>query len=172
MGLIVLAIHEYIVRESKIPASNFVEIQGRKHLELLDINIFKTNTNGILLKESKTTVKITMDYFEEFLKTHGVKIYARINQKNEAENAGLTLPDIEYLLFGNPTKGSELMMLDPLIALDLPLKLIAWSDKDGKTRIAFNEGSFIAGRYGINADGDSPLNLESMISYVLKNIIP
>lgn len=130
------------------------------------------NTKGILIKESKAPVKITMDYLEEFLKTHGAKIYARIDQQKEARDAGVSLPALEYLLFGNPSKGSQLMALNPVIALDLPLKLICWTETDGNTRVAFNEGSFIADRHGLKADNDSPLNLESMVSYVLKNIIP
>ena len=130
------------------------------------------NTNGIVIKGSKVSVNVTLDYIEGFLKTHGAKIYARIDQQKEARDAGVFLPPLEYLLFGNPSKGSQLMALNPLIALDLPLKVIGWTDKDGRTWIAFNQGSFIAERYAMKADGDSPLNLDSMVSYVLKNLIP
>jgi uncharacterized protein (DUF302 family) len=122
---------------------------------------------GILIRRSNVSVKETIDRFEEFLIKRGAIIYARIDQKAEALKAGLDLLPLEYLLFGNPVKGAQLMQTNPLIALDLPLKLIVWTDGEGKTWVAFNDGLFISSRYDMLMDQDSPLNLDPLVSHVL-----
>jgi uncharacterized protein (DUF302 family) len=122
---------------------------------------------GVLIRQSSAAVKETMDRFEEFLIKRGAIIYARIDQRAEALKAGLDLHPLEYLLFGNPVKGAQLMQINPLIALDLPLKLIVWTDGEGKTWVAFNDGSFISSRYDMLMDQDSPLNLDPLVSHVL-----
>ena len=52
------------------------------------------------------------------------------------------------------------MAVNPLISLDLPLKVVA-----------FNDPLFISSRYSITLGQDSPLNLQPMIEYILKNEI-
>jgi uncharacterized protein (DUF302 family) len=122
---------------------------------------------GVLIRRSNVSVKETIDRFEEFLIKRGAIIYARIDQRAEALKAGLDLLPLEYLLFGNPVKGAQLMQTNPLIALDLPLKLIVWTDGEGKTWVAFNDGFFISSRYDMLKDQDSPLNLDPLVSHVL-----
>ena len=40
-------------------------------------------------------------------------------------------------MFGSPVAGTPLMQNDPLLALDLPLKVLVWED-DGKTRLDYD----------------------------------
>jgi uncharacterized protein (DUF302 family) len=56
----------------------------------------------------------------------GITIFARIDQKIEAEKVGLSLHPTQLLLFGNPQTGTPLMVAEPAIALELPLKALAW----------------------------------------------
>lgn len=132
------------------------------------INMANTNAQGILLRKSNTSVRDTMDLLERSLKERGATIYLRIDQQAEALKAGIDLPPLEYLLFGNPGKGAGLMTCSPLIALDLPLKIICWQDHEEKTRIAFNDQEYIARRHGFDPTPDSPLNLVPLIDQILK----
>jgi len=60
-----------------------------------------------------------------------VKLFATIDHSGEAERAGLTLRDTKLLVFGNPAAGTPLMQEKPLIAVDLPLKVLVWQDEVG-----------------------------------------
>jgi uncharacterized protein (DUF302 family) len=42
------------------------------------------------------------------------------------------------LLFGNPEAGTPLMVAQPTIALDLPLKVLAWEAADGNVWLSYN----------------------------------
>jgi uncharacterized protein (DUF302 family) len=55
-----------------------------------------------------------------------------------ARTVGLELPDEVVLVFGSPTAGTPLMQADPRAGIDLPLRILVWSD-DGGTRVAFRD---------------------------------
>ena len=121
------------------------------------------NPEGVITRESKYSVKETIDRLQEFLQQHGATIYARIDQQAELQKLGLNLSPLEYLLFGNPKAGGVLMAENLLVALDLPLKVIAWEDAEKKVWISYNEGTYIEKRYALSHTENSPINLDPLI---------
>ena len=59
------------------------------------------NPKGIIAQASPYSVSETIDRLVEFLKQHGVTIYARIDQQSEVQKAGREVLPLEFLLFGN-----------------------------------------------------------------------
>ena len=82
--------------------------------------------NGIISQPSPYSVTETVDRLEAILQAKGITIFVRIDQRAEAKKVGLSLRPTQLLLFGNPEAGTPLMVAEPTIALDLPLKLLAW----------------------------------------------
>ena len=78
----------------------------------------------------------------------GNTIFATIDQAAAAKSVGFSLRPTTLLVFGNPKGGTPLMEAVPLIALDLPLKLLVWED-DGGVHVAYTAMSEIARRYGL-----------------------
>jgi uncharacterized protein (DUF302 family) len=126
------------------------------------------SAKGAIVRQSQYSVKDTIDRLESFLQQHGATIYARINQQTEANNIGQNLLPLEFILFGNPKAGGPLMAENPLIALDLPLKIIAWEDDQKKVWLAYNEAAYIEDRYSLLHVKNSPLVLDHLIDMVLK----
>ena len=126
------------------------------------------NPKGIDVRRSIYSVKETIDRLEKFLLQHGATIYARIDQQKEANNVGLNLLPLEFILFGNPKVGSPLIIENPLIGLDLPLKIIAYEDDKGNVWIAYNEAEYIEERYSLPHTENSPLELDHIIEAVIK----
>lgn len=122
---------------------------------------------GVIFRESPYSVKETIDRLQAFLQQHGATIYARIDQQAEVQKAGQSSAPLEFILFGNPKAGGPLMAENLLVALDLPLKVIAWEDDQKKVWIAYNEASYIEGRYNLPHNENSPLNLDPIISKIL-----
>jgi len=79
--------------------------------------------NGIITQPSLYSV--TDDRLEAMLQAKGITIFVRIDQQAEAKKVGLSLRPTQLLLFGNPEAGTLLMVAEPTIALDLPLKILA-----------------------------------------------
>lgn len=124
---------------------------------------------GVITLQSQYSVKETIDHLQSFLQEHGTTIYARIDQQAEAEKAGLKLRPLEFILFGNPKTGGPIMAENPLAALDLPLKIIAWEDDEKKVWIGYNEASYIGDRYSFPDTKESLLDLSPLIKKALTN---
>lgn len=121
---------------------------------------------GVTIHPVSLSVKESIDRLESFLKKQGITIYSRIDQQDELQKAGLTSRPLEFLLFGNPKAGGPVMLENPLAALDLPLKVIAYEDEQGKVWIAYNQRSYIQQRYGLQDTTSAPLNLDGPIGKV------
>ncbi|MET4080634.1 uncharacterized protein (DUF302 family) [Pedobacter sp. UYP30] len=123
--------------------------------------------NGIITRLSKLTVKETIDKLEAILKQKNITIYLRINQQAEAVKAGIKLDAIEFLLFGNPQKGGQVMAEKPEAAIDLPLKVLAWEDSVHKTWVTYNEANFIQQRFSLSEESARLIALDQMITALL-----
>lgn len=126
------------------------------------------NPKGVIISQSPFLVKETIDRVERFLKQHGATIYARIDQQAEVNAVGLNLSPLEFVLFGNPKAGGPIMIENPLAALDLPLKIIAWEDDEKKVWLAYNDVSYIEERYFLSHNPNSPLKLDQLVSLALR----
>jgi len=103
--------------------------------------------NGIVSRQSKYGVKESLDRFQELLLAKGITVFARIDQRAEALKVGLDMPPTELIIFGNPRSGTPLMIAVPLVALDLPLKLLAWEQTDSSTWLTYNDPDYLRQRY-------------------------
>ena len=119
-----------------------------------------------MIRKSPYSVKKSVDLLANFLMRQGLTIYKRIDQQQEIKRSGLEMLPLEFILFGNPAAGGHLMKKHPLIALDLPLKVIVWEDTDQQIWLAYNSGSYLEQRYDLQPDPDSPLDLGKMIDAV------
>ena len=125
------------------------------------------NPKGITIQSSPWPVKETIDRIVAVLEQHKVTIYARIDQQSEVHNAGKEIPALEFILFGNPKAGGLIMAENPMAALDLPLKIIAWEDAKG-VWLAYNNASYIEERYALPHELMKPLDLDPLITNLIK----
>ena len=126
------------------------------------------NPKGVTTCISRYAVKETVDRLQSFLLQHGVTIYARIDQQQELKKTGQTIPPLEFLLFGNPKAGGPVMIENPIAALDLPLKIIAWEDNDKKVWLAYNEASYIKERFSLSDSVSAALSLDMVVAKALE----
>ncbi|UBF30387.1 DUF302 domain-containing protein (plasmid) [Kovacikia minuta CCNUW1] len=108
-----------------------------------------TETNGVISQSSPYAVNETIDRLVTVLQAKSITIFARIDQQMEAEKVGLSLRPTQLLLFGSPKAGTPLMVAEPTIALDLPLKIVAWEATDGTVWLSFNDPNYIKQRYAL-----------------------
>lgn len=60
-----------------------------------------------------------------------MSVFATIDHAEAARNAGLTMPPTRVIIFGNPKAGTPLMLKYPVLALDLPLRVLVNQDQSG-----------------------------------------
>jgi uncharacterized protein (DUF302 family) len=104
----------------------------------------------VITKVSPRSVAATVSRLTGILAAKGMKVFAVIDQSEQARGAGLRLRETTLVLFGNPAAGTPVMDAAPLAALDLPLKVLIWAD-GSRTNVTYFSPEAIAARYGLNA---------------------
>ena len=107
---------------------------------------------GVVSKLSPHSVADTLDRLEQGIRDRGLTLFSHIDHQANAEGAGLEMQPAHVLIFGNAKAGTPLMLASPLIALDLPLRVLVWQDRDGLVWVNYNSPAYLAERYGIPDD--------------------
>ncbi len=110
------------------------------------------NTNGIVDIPSQHSVDETVEKLRGMLAAKGVALFAVIDHSGEAAKAGLTMPNTKLLIFGSPKAGTPVMLAAPSIAIDLPLKILAWEDAGGKAWLSYNSPQYLQQRHQVPDD--------------------
>ena len=105
--------------------------------------------NGMIHLTSPYSVPETLRRLESLLQARGLAIFARIDHSGEAEKAGLKMRSTQLLIFGSPKQGTPLMVASPTLAIDLPLKALAWEDASGKVWLTYNTPAYLKQRHNI-----------------------
>jgi uncharacterized protein (DUF302 family) len=108
-------------------------------------------SNGLVRIESRHSTPMTAQRLEALLNDAGIRIFARIDFSADAKAAGLEMHPELLLLFGNPKAGTPLMVDQPSIGIDLPLKALLWEDADGRSWLAYNDASYVVRRHGVRS---------------------
>lgn len=79
---------------------------------------------GVATRESRCPVAETLARVERANAARGLTVFARIDHRAGARASGLDMHEATVLVFGNPRAGTPVMVEQPLVALDLPLRVL------------------------------------------------
>jgi uncharacterized protein (DUF302 family) len=108
--------------------------------------------NGIATLQSHQSVDQTVQKLKRTLEAKAIKLFAVIDHSGEAQKVGLEMRPTKLLIFGDPKAGTPLMISSPTVAIDLPLKLLVWENRDGQTCISYNTSSYLQARHALPAE--------------------
>jgi uncharacterized protein (DUF302 family) len=80
----------------------------------------------VVHKRSPLSVAETVARLATAIRAAGAKLFLVVDHSGEAQRVGMVLRDTKLLVFGNPVGGTPAMVASPLVALDLPLKVLVW----------------------------------------------
>jgi uncharacterized protein (DUF302 family) len=103
----------------------------------------------VVTKVSTRSVGDTVARFVELLGAKGVTVFDVIDQRAAARTVGLDLRETTLVVFGSPATGTPVMDEVPLVALDLPLKVLVWADGERGTMVSYTAPAALAARYGL-----------------------
>jgi len=105
--------------------------------------------NGLVHVRSPYSVRETLKRLESVLQAKKLTVFARIDHSGEAEKIGLQMRPTQLVIFGSPKAGTPLMVASPTLAIDLPLKALAWEDADGLVWLSYNSPEYLKRRHEI-----------------------
>ena len=107
--------------------------------------------SAVVTKRSPRSIRDTVSRLTDMVSTKGMKLFAVIDQRDEARQVGLRLRETTLVIFGSPVAGTPVMDAAPLAALDLPLKIVVWAD-GGQTNVSYTAAGTLAARYNLSTE--------------------
>ena len=129
----------------------------------------KTDTNGLISVATRKSVVATIQCIEERLVEQGVNVFAVVDHGAAALKAGLELDETQVILFGNPAVGTLLMQDFRPIALELPLKLLVYSEAN-TTHLQYRLLSSQASIYGFDLNMPIIQKLDLFITNLVQSV--
>jgi len=98
----------------------------------------------------------------------GFTVFNVIDHSGVAERAGVQMPESKLIMFGKPTVGAAVMVAVPLAALDIPLKVLVWEDRNGAVSVSYNSPNFLAERHRLEGSLRAPFDsVQSIVEAAL-----
>lgn len=107
---------------------------------------------GLMTKTSPHSVADTMDRLEAAVTGAGATVFARVDHAAGAQKVDMDLRPTQLLIFGNPKLGTPAMLDGQTAGLDLPLRVLVYSDAEGVTTVAYHAPSTLAATHGLPTD--------------------
>jgi uncharacterized protein (DUF302 family) len=104
------------------------------------------SSGGIVKLTSPWPYRETVEGIGAVLNAKKMKVFTNIDQAAEAAAVGLTLRPTT-LLFGDPSKGTPLIVAHPDLAIDLPLKALVWEAGPSEVYISLTSPEFLQKRH-------------------------
>ena len=111
----------------------------------------RTQAVEIVTKLSPWSVDETVSRLSAVVAARGMKLFAIVDHSGEAEAVGLELRNTKLVIFGSPQAGTPVMQAAPMAALDLPLKVLVWTDGH-ETKLSYTTPEELAARYGLSPE--------------------
>jgi uncharacterized protein (DUF302 family) len=111
----------------------------------------------LVTKQSSYPFEVTLDRLEAAVKDSGLKVFTRLDHAAAAKAVGLEMPPATVLVVGSPQGGTPLFLQHPMLAIDLPLKMLVWQDQAGKVYVSYNDAAYISAvfaRHGFDAQSE------------------
>lgn len=83
-----------------------------------------------------------------------LRIVFELDHAANAASVGLDLGPATVFVFGTPALGTPLMQAQRTAALDLPQKMLVYTDASGETAVLYNDAAYLARRHGITRQAD------------------
>jgi len=105
-----------------------------------------------LTLKSHHDFQTTVSRLKDALASHGMTLFADVDQSAAALQAGSTLRPTRLFLFGNPKGGTPIMQANPHAALELPLRAVVWQDDQGGVHLDYQDiSATLNAEYGLPA---------------------
>jgi uncharacterized protein (DUF302 family) len=106
-------------------------------------------TESVISVESHHSAKETADKFVSVLEQKGLTLFTRIDHQKNAAGVDLKIRETEVIIFGNPKVGTPLIQCNQLAAIDLPQKMLVWTDEDNKVWLSYNDPEYLKERHDL-----------------------
>jgi uncharacterized protein (DUF302 family) len=106
--------------------------------------------SGLVTKQSSFDFEETYSRLRTIIDNNpNLKIILELDHSKNAGSVDLTLRPTKIIMFGNPKLGTPLMNSSATASLDLPQKIVVFTDEKGLTHLTYNDPNYLMSRHNI-----------------------
>ena len=120
--------------------------------------------------QSPLAFEETVVALQKELNSRGITIFATIDHKKAAEAVGESMPPATVLIVGNPKVGTALMQENPLLAIELPLKILIY-EENKTVNIRYEKIAAMGEKYHIKQNFATAEKIDSAMQQLIKLVI-
>ena len=139
-------------------------------LGMAQINSTELKTTTEYMVQSPYTFTQTIERLQEILKSKGITVFATIDHQAAAKAVGEKLAPATVLIVGNPKVGTALMQENPLLAIELPLKILIY-EENKTVNIRYEKIAAIAEKYHIKQNFATAEKIDTAMLQLIKSSI-
>ncbi len=117
----------------------------------------------MIVQASKSDYATTLAMLLGAIAQRGLTMFARIDHAAGAREVGLELADEEVVVFGNPRAGTALMQSDPRIGIELPLRMLVWSEGEHAS-VAYEDPRELRERFDVAAQEQTLAQMATLLA--------
>ena len=139
-------------------------------LGMAQINSTELKTTTEYMVQSPYTFTQTIERLQKVLKSKNITIFATIDHKKAAEAVGENMQPATVLIVGNPKVGTALMQENPLLAIELPLKILIY-EEDKTVKIRYEKIAAMGEKYHIKQNFSTAEKIDAAMLQLIKSSI-
>jgi uncharacterized protein (DUF302 family) len=117
----------------------------------------------MLVTSSSVNYSETVASLLEAIEQRGLTVFARIDHAAGAHAVGLQLANEEVVIFGSPKSGTPLMLSDPRVGIELPLRILIWEEEED-TKLGYEDPAGLLERYEIGEHEATLLQMSKLLA--------
>lgn len=120
----------------------------------------------VVTKATRRSVEETVTRLLDIITIKDLRLFGMIDLAQEAQIVGVVVPQTVLVMFGEPRLGAQVMTAAPLAALDLPLKVLVWSE-NGQTVVSYESPRSLASRHQLQPNLATKLDVLNSVTDAL-----
>lgn len=123
----------------------------------------RKNSSSYVITKTDFTGEEVVRNIKKGINERGLTIFSEMPHHEAAQKIEQELSFTHVIIFGNPKIGTKLMRCDQKIGLELPLKILVYTNKKGKTFISYTNLQFYHKNYRLRECKQVLNNIEKML---------
>lgn len=124
----------------------------------------------VVTQESKYGVAETVARLKSELAKQNIPVFAEFDHAKNAERVNMALRPTQVLVIGNPKVGTNLMLDNQGVALDLPLRLAVWQDERGRVWTGYENLGQMAKDYNLKSQ-ETINKMDTFMTKLISNAV-
>jgi len=125
----------------------------------------------LVIQQSPYSMSETMERLEKGIKAKGISIFAIIDHSGAAQKVNMNLSNEKVIIFGDPKVGTFLMQENPLIGLELPLRILISQNEEGGIQIAYIDPITLGASYTIVKNSEILKKMSTGLAHLVAEVI-